>query len=175
MTSKLIFIALLLIIQSTYATGQIWLSPINTGDCVAPRIIAKKTSFVRELDRKYCAQNLPDKARERKCLENTRVQDDFSFFTDRCSESDYFIGINGEEIRLKRVSRKPGKPHHFIGAFAGRGFSVNITLPRQVKKASVPDKAENEDEVEGGAYDVLITVKKGGRKKTFEGILMYGL
>lgn len=173
--NKMIFIVLLLIVQTTYAEAQLWLSPVNTGDCVAARISTEKTSFVRELDKKYCARNLPDKTKERKCLENSRLNQYFSFFTDRCSESDYFIGINGEEVQLKRISKKPGKPHLFIGSFAGGGFSVNITLPRAVKKTNFPDAPRNEDEVEGGAYDVLITVKKGARKKTFNGILMYGL
>jgi len=172
---KIIFIVLLLIVQVTYAAGQLWLSPVNTGDCVAARITAKKTSFVRELDKKYCAKNLPDKAKERTCLENTRLNEDFSFFTDRCSESDYFIGINGEELRLKRISKKAGKPHYFIGSFAGKGFSVNISHLREVKKTYLPNEPTNEDNVEGGAYNVLITVKKGARKKTFDGILMYGL
>lgn len=172
---KIVFILLLLFVQTTYAQAQLWLSPVNTGDCVAARISAKKSSFVRELDKKYCAQNLPDKTKERICLENTRLNEDFSFFTDRCSEGEYFIGINGKEIQLRRISKKPGKPHFFIGSFAGNGLSVNISLPRPIKKTYFPDDSKNEDEIEGGAYDVLITVKKGARKKTFEGVLLYGL
>lgn len=172
---KIFFIVLLLIVQGTYAEAQLWLSPVNTGDCVAPRISTKKTSFVRELDKKYCARNLPDKTKERRCLENTRLNGNFSFFTDRCSESEYFIGINGEEFQLRRISKKPGKPHSFIGSFAGNGFRVDISLPRLKKKTYFPDEPKDEDNVEGGAYDVRITVKKGASKKTFNGILMYGL
>lgn len=172
---KIIFIVLLLIVQTNYAEAQLWLSPVNTGDCVAARISAKKTSFVRELDKKYCARNLPDKAKERKCIENSRLNEDFSFFTNRCSESDYFIGINGVEVQVERIFKKPGKPHSFIGSFAGSGFRVDISHPRPVKKTNFPDAPRNEDKVEGGAYEVLITVKKGARKKTFNGILMYGL
>lgn len=172
---KIIFIALLLIVQTPHAAGQIWLSPVNTGDCVAARIRAKKTSFVRELDKKYCAQNLPDKAKESVCLKNTRLQDDFSFFTDRCSEGDYFIGINGKEVQLRRISKSPGKPIDFIGSFAGKGFNVEINLLRPLKKAYRADQRRNEDDVEGGVYDVFITVKKGAHKKTFNGVLMYGL
>lgn len=172
---KIFFIVLLLIVQATYAEAQIWLSPVKTGDCVAPRIRAKKTGFVRELDKKYCAQNLPDKTKERTCLRNTRLIEDFSFFTDRCSASDYFIGINGDEIKLRRISKNPGKPNPFIGTFAGGGFSVVISLTRPIKKTPFPDNPGDEDVVEGGAYDVLITVKKGALKKTFNGVLMYGL
>ncbi|HEX8250501.1 MAG TPA: hypothetical protein VF599_20165 [Pyrinomonadaceae bacterium] len=172
---KILFIVLLLIVQVTCAEAQLWLSPVKTGDCVANRISTKKTSFVREYDKKYCARNLPDKTKERTCLENSRAIKEFSFFTDRCSESDYFIGINGDELRLRRISKKPGKPHHFIGTFAGSGYSVVISLTRPIKKMPFPDKPRDEDEVEGGAYDVLITVKKGARKKTYNGILTYGL
>ena len=172
---KIIFIMLLLVIQVTYAEGQLWLSPVNTGDCVAARISAKKTSFVRELDKKYCARNLPDKAKEQECLENTRIQEDFPLFTDRCSESDYYIGINGEEIQLKKVSKKKGKPHYFIGSFAGKGFNVEISHPRLIKKTYFPDEPRNEDNVESESYKVRITVKRGARKKTFNGILSSGL
>ena len=174
---KIIFIVLLLAIQATYAEGQLWLSPVNTGDCVAARITAKKNSFVRELDKKYCARNLPDKAKEQICLENSRLQEDYSFFTDRCSESEYFIGINGEEIQLRRISKRPGKPHSFIGSFAGKGFNVEISRPRLIKKKYFPDgiKIEDEDDVDSGSYKVLITLKRGARKKTFDGILSYGL
>jgi hypothetical protein len=172
---KIIFILLLLIVQVTYAEAQLWLSPVNTGDCVAARISAKKTSFVIELDKKYCAQNLPDKTKERTCLKNSRLNEDFSFFTDRCSESDYFIGINGEELHLRRISKKTGKPHSFIGSFAGKGLSVDISQPRLIKKTYFPGESRNEDNVEGGAYNVLITIKKGTSKKKFDGIFTYGL
>lgn len=173
---KIFFIVLLLLVQATYAEAQLWLSPVNTGDCVAARISMEKTGFVRELDKKYCAQNLPDKTKERTCLENSRLQNEFSSFTNRCSESDYFIGINGDEIRLRRISKKPGKPHSFIGSFAGQGFRVDISLARPLKKTHVPQEPANEDDdMAGGAYDVLITVKKGAQKKTFNGVLMYGL
>jgi hypothetical protein len=173
--NKIIFIVLLLVVQVTYAEAQLWLSPVNTGDCVAARISAKKDSFVREFDKKYCARNLPDKTKERTCLKNSGLQKEFSFFTDRCSESEYFIGINGEELQLRRISKKPGKPHSFIGSFAGNGFSVVISLSRPVKQTYFPREPGDEDIAEGGAYNVLITVKKGARKKTFNGILMYGL
>lgn len=173
--NRIIFILLLLVIQVVHAHAQLWLSPVKTGDCVADRIRAKKSSFVRELDRKYCAQNLPDKTKERICIENTRLNEDFSFFTDRCSEGEYFIGINGKEIQLKRISKKPGKPHFFIGSFAGNGFSVNIGRPLLIKKTKFLDEPGNEDDIESGAYNVLITIKRGTSKKTFNGILTYGL
>lgn len=172
---KIIFILLLLVIQASYAKAQLWLSPVNTGDCVATRISAKKTNFVVELDKKYCARNLPDRTKEKVCLENTSLIEDFSFFTDRCSESDYFIGINGEEVRLRRVSKVTGKAPFFIGSYAGKGFNVDINRPRLIKKTYVPGEPRNEDNVDSASYKVLITIKKGTSKKSYNGILTYGL
>jgi hypothetical protein len=143
------------------------LSPVNAGDCVAARIEAKRTAFVDELAKIYCARNKPDTAKEKKCVENSKLQGDFIYFTDRCSEDNYFIGLDGEEVRLKRISQKPGRPHDFIGSFAGRGVRVEISHPRLIKKTV-------EDNLESGAYHVLVTVKKGSLKKTFKGVLSYG-
>lgn len=168
---KIIFILLLLVVQVTYAKAQLWLSPVNTGDCVAARISAKKNSFVVELDKKYCARNLPDKTKEKVCLENSRGNEDFSFFTDRCSESDYFIGINGEEVRLRRVSKKTGKAHYFIGSYAGKGFNIDISHPRLIKKTYVPGEPRNEDNVDSASYKILITIKRELVKRPITGFL----
>ncbi len=157
------------------AEKDLWLSPVNTGDCVAPRISAEKTTFVAELDEKYCAENNPDEAKARKCIENSQAQNEFSFFTDRCSENEYFIGINGKEVRLRRTSKEPGKPHDFIGSFAGEGFTVEINNPRPVGDTALERDESNEDEVIVGTYEVDITVNNKTNKESFKGILSYGL
>jgi hypothetical protein len=169
-----IMMVALLFIQAAFAERQLWLSPVNVGDCVAARIIAKRTSFVEELDKKYCTERNSDEAKARKCIENSRMNKEIHFFTDRCSESEYFIGINGKEFRLKRISKKPGKPHYFIGSFAGEGLSVQISHPRLIKKTYLPDEPRNEDNVLDAEYKVLVTVKKWDINKTFKGILLYG-
>lgn len=171
---KLILIVHVLIIQAAFADGQLRLSPVNTGDCVAARINAKRTSFVDELAKKYCAEHNPDKAKEMKCIENSRARSEFSFFTDRCSEKEYFIGINGKEVQLRRISKDAGKPPYFIGSFAGEGVSVEINHPRLIKKTYGPDGARDENNVLDAEYQVLVTVKKGPLKKTFKGLLWYG-
>jgi hypothetical protein len=175
---KIILMVPLLIIQAAFAGGQLKLSPMNTGDCVAVRITTKRTTFVDALAKKYCAEHNSDKAKEKKCIENSKSDSEISFFTDRCSVDEYFIGINGKEVRLRRISKRLGKlyhfPHHFIGSFAGKGVSVEISHPRLIKKIYGPDGARDEDNVEDAEYKVLVTVKKGSLKKSFKGILWYG-
>jgi hypothetical protein len=153
--------------------NDLWLSPVNTGDCVAPRISTQKTQFVAQLDEKYCVENNTDEAKARKCIGNSREQKDFSFFTDRCSEKEYFIGIDGKEVSLRRVSKGPVKPHDFIGSFSGEGYRVEITNPVQV--GDITHDGDHESGIASGAYEVEIVVKHRTIKKTFKGILTYGL
>jgi hypothetical protein len=171
---RIILMVPLLLIQAGFAEGQLWLSPVHMGDCVAARIIAKRTIFVDELEEKYCTDNNPDKDKARACIENSRTNKEIYFFTDRCSDSEYFIGLNGKEFQLRRISKEQGKPNDFIGSFAGEGLSVQINHPRLIKKTYLPDESRNEDDVLDAEYHVLITVKKGTLEKTFKGILWYG-
>ena len=168
-------ISLILLFQATCVKSQLNLSPVNTGDCVAARIQSKRTPYLDEYYKKYCAQN-KDKKLERQCLENTKWHREFSFFTDRCSESDYYIGINGKEIALKRTSKKPGKPTNFIGTFTGNGIRVVINNPRLVAKEYFEGEPRTEDNVSGGVYRVDVTVTKGKVTKKFKNMsLSYGL
>jgi hypothetical protein len=164
----------LLFIQATFAERQLWLSPVNTGDCVAARISAPRTRFVEEFDKKYCSEANTNEAAARKCIENSALIKDINFFTDRCSEKDYFTGINGKEYRLQRVSKSLGKPHYFVGSFAGEGLSVQISHARLISKTYLPGEPRNESNVLDGVYKVLVTVTKGNIKKTFNGALLYG-
>jgi hypothetical protein len=163
----------LLFIQAAFAEHQLWLSPVNTGDCVAARISATRTRSVERFYKKYCSEGNSDKAAARKCIENSALIREFNFFTDRCSEKEYFIGVNGKELRLKKVSRKR-EPHYFVGSFAGEGLSVQISHPRLIGKTYLPGEPRTEDNVLDAAYKVLVTVTKGKVKKTFNGILSYG-
>jgi hypothetical protein len=172
---KIISLLIIVIVQFEYATAQLDLSPVNTGDCVAARIQSKRTPYMDEYYKKYCAQN-KDKKLERQCLENTKWHKEFSFFTDRCSEKEYNIGINGKEIALKRVSKKPGRPTNFIGSFTGNGIRVVINNPRLVAKEYFEDEPKTEDNVSGGVYKVDVIVVKGKITKTFKNmVLLYGL
>ncbi len=154
------------------AENQLWLSPVTTGDSIVDRICAKRTVFVDELDQRYCAEHNPDEAKRRKCIENTRFyNDEFSFFTDLHGDGVYSIGINGKEVKLRKISKKPGKPHYYIGSYAGEGVSVVISHPRLVGKITY----DPEGSVLDARYKVLVTVKKGALKKTFKGVLLAGM
>jgi hypothetical protein len=170
---KLFFFSILFI-QGTIVTAQINLSPVNTGDCVAPRIISKRTPYMDEYYKKYCAANR-DKALEKKCLENTKLHNEFSFFTDRCSESDYYIGINGKEVALKKTSKKFRNQHDFIGSYAGHGIRVVIHHPRLVSKTYFAGQPKTEENVEDAVYKVDVIVTEGKLTKSFKNeVLMYG-
>lgn len=167
--SKIIFLAVILI-QAHMVTAQFNLSPVNTGDCVAARIQSERTAYMDEYYKRYCAQN-KDKKLEKNCLENTKWHREFSFFTDRCSEKEYYIGINGEEISLRRISTKPGKPTDFIGSFSGNGIRVIISNPRLIAKTNYED-----EHLEGGSYKVDVTITKGRLTKKFKNMTFsYGL
>jgi hypothetical protein len=147
---------------------------VNTGDCVAARISATRTSSVEHFYKKYCSEANSDEAAARKCIENSALIREFNFFTDRCSEKEYFIGINGKEFRLKKVSQERRKAHYFVGSFAGDGLSVQISHPRLIGKTYLPGEPRTEDNVLDAAYKVLVAVTNGKVKKTFNGILSYG-
>jgi hypothetical protein len=170
---RIVFLAILFT-QAINVTAQLNLSPVNTGDCVAPRITSKRTRYMDEYDKKYCAVN-KDKALEKKCLENSKLHKDFSFFTDRCSETDYYIGINGNEVQLKKTSKKIRNQHDFIGSFSGNGIRVVIHNPRLVSKSYFKGQPKTEDNVEDAAYKVDVTVNTGKLTKTFTNVVLtYG-
>ena len=148
--TKFMLVIPFLLLQCTQGEKELWLSPVNTGDCVAPRIVAERT------------------------VTGKATTEDVYFFTDRCSEEDYFIGVNGIEHPMKKVSADPQAPHHFIGSFAGDGISVRVGQPRLLYKKYIPGEAETDDNILDAAYEVLVTVKKGGLERSFQGSLLYG-
>ena len=173
--NKIILLLAIFILHGAFAKAQINLSPVNTGDCVAARIEAERTPYMDEYYKRYCAQN-KDKQKERQCLENTKWHKEFSFFTDRCSASDYYIGINSKEVKLKRTSKKPGKPTDFIGSFAGNGIRVVINNPRLIGKEYHEGEPKTEDNILSAAYKVDVTVIKGKLTKTLKNVVLsYGL
>jgi hypothetical protein len=172
--SKSIFLVIIIVMQASAVLAQLHLSPVNTGDCVAARITTKRTAFLDEYDRKYCAQN-KDKKKEKECLENSRSQQDFSFFTDRCSETEYYIGINGKEVQLKRISGNPARQPYFIGSFAAKGIHVVINNPQLKKKTYFEGEERNEFNVEDAVYKVDVIVKQGTTIQKYKDVdLWYG-
>ena len=155
--------------SAAIAEGQLWLSPVNTGDSVVSRIYTKRTIFIDELDKRYCAEN-PDEDKRKKCIENSKAVSEFAFFADIHGDGEYSIGINGKEFKLKKISKKLGKPHYYIGSFAGEGLSVVVSQPRLIGKIEY----DSEGHVLDANYSVLVTVQKGALKKTFKGVLWHG-
>lgn len=109
-----------------------------------------------------------------KCVENSKLSDDFSFFTDRCSDEEYFIGIEGKEVRLRKISKKLRNAHYFIGSFAGEGFRVDVRYPGRTKRTYDPYITDDRDKLPNGSFNVNVTVRKGGQTKTFKGVLLWG-
>ncbi|HYH10264.1 MAG TPA: hypothetical protein VEK11_24665 [Thermoanaerobaculia bacterium] len=161
---------------ATSAEDQLWLSPVNTGDCVASRIHAERSPLLDAADRRECAREHPDSAKAKACFARVRMVmgREVNFFTDRCSVADYYIGVNGKEYRLRRTTRVPGKPTDFIGSFAGEGITVDITQPRLISKEYEEGMPKKEQNVLDAYYDVRVTVKKGSLRQTFKATLWYG-
>jgi hypothetical protein len=142
---------------------------IATGDCVAPTISTPKTTAHRTFDRQYCTKNNPGNSQKiQACSQNLAQQKQVTFFTDRCgSKGIYFIGINGIEYQLKRTGGSLTRPPYLTGAFVGQGIRVNVKEIRSIKKT-------NEDGIEGGELEVLVTIIQGKNTEQITGILSYG-
>jgi hypothetical protein len=142
---------------------------IATGDCVAPNISISKTTAHRTFDRQYCTKNNPgNNQKVRACQQNLAEQKQVTFFTDRCnSKGVYFIGINGIEYQLKRTGGSLTRPPYLTGSFIGKGIRVNIKEIRSIKKT-------NEDGIEGGEIEVLVTVVQSKNTDRITGFLSYG-
>lgn len=170
--NKLIFIMLLLLINARGVEAQIQLSPVNCGDCVADRILAKRTAYVDELSKKYCTENNREKQKIKQCIENSKADSMFPFFTDKCSESDYFLGINGKEVRLRKTSKAVRKQHYFIGSYAGEGVRLKIEKARLIEKTYEPAESRNEADVVNASYKVDVTVTNGKFAKTIKNVIL---
>jgi hypothetical protein len=172
---KLLLALSLMLVSAAFGEGQLWLSPVSGGDCVAPRLFGKRSSFLNEWEKKSCLALNSDRRMAAKCVENVMLdkKTDVAFFTDRCSEKEFFIGLNGSECRLRRVSRRQ-KPHHFIGSFVGDDVSVEIDKPHLLKKTYTPNEPKTEDRVLDAEYAVRVTVRKGAVRKIFWATLWYG-
>ena len=123
--AKLWLVLSLLLASAGGSGGQLWLSPVSSGDCVAPRLFAKRSDFVKEWEKQDCRLKNSDKTIAAKCVETAILNEaaELVFFTDRCHQDEFLIGINGHEYRLRKVSPNR-KPHNFIGTFVGDGLSV---------------------------------------------------
>lgn len=91
------------------------------------------------------------------------------FFSDLCSEFDYYIGLNGFTYKLRRVSNPSKKSTGFTGHYSGEGVSVEIkaTSGRLNKCEYLTD---SEMESLYGVRRVVVVVWRGNRSARIEGI-----
>ncbi|WP_146138277.1 hypothetical protein [Chamaesiphon polymorphus] len=169
---KLVSIATILTIGNIapgFAQERLVPTGISTSDCVAPTISTSKTTAHQRFDRQYCTKNNPGNSQKiRACQQNSAEQKQVTFFTDRCgSKGIYFIGINGVEYQLKRTGGNLTRPPYLTGSFVGKGIRVNVKEIRSIKKT-------NEDGIEGGELEVLVTITQGKNTEQITGILSYG-
>jgi hypothetical protein len=168
--AKLLVAVSLLLMQSAASEGRFWLTPVSAGDCVGARIFATRTI---EWEKKRCAGLDAEQKKTAQCMDDQLSDNQFVFFTDRCSEEQYYIGIDGKEHTLRMTSTKTGTIP-FIGSFAGEGVTVRIDNPRLRGKAYEEGQPKTEDYVIDADYDVRVTITKGALKKTLQAQLWYG-
>ncbi len=174
--AKVLLLALNLALTTVaVAQDRLWPTDVNCGDCVAGRIYAPKSPYVKDLDKKSCIKRhaaSPQQLKE--CIENGGYSDTISFFTDRCSGDEYFISLNSKEHRLKRTSGNAQKPPYFAGTFEGDGLKVAVKSLRLISKTYEKGSKRTEADVEDARYKVLVTVKHGRRVEEINGVLSYG-
>lgn len=173
--TKLVAVLALLLGSSGGGGAQLWLSPVSSGDCVAPRLYAERSKFVKEWEKQDCRLKSSDEQIAAKCVEGARLNEaaELVFFTDRCHQEEFFIGINGREYRLRKVSPNR-KPHYFIGTFIGEDLRVEIKEPRLLTKTYLPGEPQTEDYVLDADYAVRVVVTRGRLQKAFKATLWYG-
>jgi hypothetical protein len=156
------------IINPGFAQEHLLPTEIPGGDCVAANVSTAKTAAHRKIDLQYCTRNnAGDPQKIQICKQNLANQERVTFFTDRCSNNDYFIGINGVEYKLKRKSRESSRPPYLTGSFAENGIQVKVEKIRSINQV-------NNDGVESGELEVFVTITQNKKVKKVKGILSYG-
>jgi len=87
----------------------------------------------------------------------------------------FYIGLNGEEYELKRISGDTTKVPYLIGEFSGDGIHVKTKLIRLIKKTYLKGFPKTDDNIEEAIYEVLVTVVKGNITESIRGIIYIGL
>ncbi len=151
------------------ASQQLWPTAIAGSDCVASVIVAKKSAFAREQDRKYCERHntgLPDALKT--CLDNSAASDDITFFSDRCSSEEYLLGINGKQHILKRKPSNKIEIDQHIGSFVGKDVALTVRFVRHISREMI------DGDTPSGSAEVAIELKIGKRLERFRATLLYG-
>jgi hypothetical protein len=165
---RISYLSILLAVPPGLAKERLLPTGVNAGDCVAPIISIAKTTAHKSFDRRYCTQNNRGNSPAIKtCERNSITQKQVAFFTDRCTQKSYYIGINGVDYQLRRTNGNPDRPPYLTGSFVGDGIKVKVTELRSIKK-------KNDDGVESGESLVLVTISQGKNTEKFEGVASFG-
>ncbi|WP_143167354.1 hypothetical protein [Massilia sp. CF038] len=92
----------------------------------------------------------------------TAAKQGIAFFTDRCSASDYFIGLGGVTHTLQRVRPAPKGRVAFEGRYEGDGVQVEIAvLEKGVGQCEVLTQSEMDSLNLAGERKVAVRVSRG--------------
>lgn len=91
-----------------------------------------------------------------------------SFFSNQCSESDFFVGLGGSTYLLHRTDGKTSRKISLEGSFAGEDISVEVrAVGLRLKECEIPGPAEGKSD---GVWTVTIIARRGNESARIEGI-----
>ena len=147
---------------------------VNTGDCVADRIVIPHALERQPFDQQYCRRwNPGDAAAAAVCLRNSALSDT-AFFTDRCGDgSEFYLAVDGVEHVLRRVG-PPWSGVNLSGRFAGNELELEILPLRKLERGDPAPEQADPEQAESGSGTVRVTLARGGERRIFEATLDYG-
>jgi hypothetical protein len=94
-----------------------------------------------------------------------------AFFTNRCSESDFFVALNGVTYILHRISGPTKNTLWYEGDFAGEGLDVNVALAsRRIRKCDELSLAQMKSLSIAGPHRVTVKVRRNTDAVRINGI-----
>ncbi|WP_130300807.1 MULTISPECIES: hypothetical protein [unclassified Duganella] len=94
-----------------------------------------------------------------------------AFFTSRCSESDFFIALDGVTYTLRRIGAQPESGVWFVGRFEGEGVKVVISVTsRRVGRCDGLSLAEMRSSLIAGPHKVAVKIRRGADEARINGL-----
>jgi hypothetical protein len=94
-----------------------------------------------------------------------------AFFTNRCSESDFFIALNGATYTLHRTSAPTKNTSWYQGDFEGDGLNVHVALASgRIGKCEELSLSEMRSLSIAGPHRVTVKVRKNTDEVSINGI-----
>jgi hypothetical protein len=141
---------------------------VDKGDCVAPVISTTKTTAHQKFDRQYCTDNnIGSPQKIKMCRQNLANEKQITFFGSCSNNGVYSIGLDGVQHQVKRQGGGLSRPPYLTGSFLGKDLRVNVKEIRSIQK-------RNDDGVESGESEVLVTIIRGKNTKKIKSVLSYG-